>query len=579
MAKILKLTDPRTGEIYRVAWDGDQMPDAATKKQLLIEQRAKKGAKATEESPSMFSSVAGRIDKTLNLPKQPLLDIGSKVAGTPLDNFGDVYKNIFAVGPDYQQGEGGLPPGILSTLARATSPVMAGLDLFASHAPKEVSAPVVGAVGEIQSDPLLPLTGAPGRAVAGAGAVSAGLHSAEAFHKDKPVEGGLYALLAAMGAHGARGAKVPEDVNLGDIAAGLEDNVHIPNGPNNPNLPVPPGARGTMPAAKGDIFQPDVYTAPKTEAPVRPELPALPPGKPSFKGPELPITSPGQPVNNLDPFASLFPQPQAHAPFPEAPLDLQNAPFAPEEASLFTPPPTEFPMEFTPPVQNPMESPVRGGTASRSGVFFERNPTSPRPDINNPFDLSDARDVAGLDINVAPESAPRLSPLDQKVNTANKARRPIEAGTFSGTHDAKTGTFGLKDAQGGKIGGKILDDRVELHSIGKGTGKNSQAAIDAAIALGEAEGKPVYLSASEQSLSGGKMVENLMKRGQLEQTADGYLLRRTGGPKVEKAYSGIPIDALVDDIKEKFPKLAGAAADIADFVSQHGKDIHLKASI
>lgn len=412
MGQVLKITDPRTGEVYRVPWNGP-IPDKAGIKRIVDQERLKKSAapQQTVEEPSMLGQVTSKLDEILNLPKQPLLAAGAKIAGTPkLDSFGEVYKNILGVTEDYPEEQRGLPPGMFSEVIKRLPGLPQIGDIAAKNLPRKVAEKGAGAAGEIFSDPLAPVTGGPGRAYAAAGGISSGLHSIEAAREGNPLQAGLYAALALLGARGARAPKAKPTILTEANAP------PIPQG-------FPAGRRGSIPPSADDAFQPDVFTVEKSNFPPRPNLPALPPGTPTIKPPPLP---PGQgvvsPVQGVDPFANIFPQPQTHAPFPEGPLNLAPEPLAPEITPFELPSGPELDIPFNPPEPNIME-PARGGTASRSGVFFEKQGQPPRARTADPFEASDAADVADLDIQVAPEAPPRLSPLDQRIADKNAAIR------------------------------------------------------------------------------------------------------------------------------------------------------------
>lgn len=149
----------------------------------------KRGANAT----------ANAIDAGLEAFKAPFKYIGSKVAGAPIEDYGETAKSILGMGTGYQENE---------TLLPAILPQSRIL-------PKAVNENIVSLAANAVTDPTAPLVGGPGKLVNALGVASAGIHGADALSEGNLLGAGAYGGLAALGLHGmrephlARGADFP----------------------------------------------------------------------------------------------------------------------------------------------------------------------------------------------------------------------------------------------------------------------------------------------------------------------------------------------------------------------------------
>lgn len=89
-------------------------------------------------------------------------------------------------------------------------------------------------------------------------------------------------------------------------------------------------------------------------------------------------------------------------------------------------------------------------------------------------------------------------------------------------------TVSIKGPNGEKLALKELPDRINMETIGKGKAANSKQTVDAMRAYGQQTGKPVYISSTSLTADAGKFYENMLKRGEMIETPEGYLLKGTG---------------------------------------------------
>src|SRR5687768_7353670 len=158
----MKIRDKKTGKIHSFGWDGPSPPTAEQIRQIVSQQQevpdfsdVESGTSAAvqvqDPSPaapqinlppveSNLGKSASLIERVLDAPKQPLLALGSKIAGTEIENFGEAYKNIFGVGDDYQESEAGLPNNVIGNAIKST-PLGSIGDAAARLLPKNITVP------------------------------------------------------------------------------------------------------------------------------------------------------------------------------------------------------------------------------------------------------------------------------------------------------------------------------------------------------------------------------------------------------------------------------------------------------
>jgi len=175
-------------------------------------------------------------------------------------------------------------------------------------------------------------------------------------------------------------------------------------------------------------------------------------------------------------------------------------------------------------VEDSQAPPRPGGTPKEPASTLQQPPQAPQP-------IQIASDVGGSR-PVQPQGPPLVLAGDEAVGRRVPADvRTFDAGEgFQGLHRDKTGTFRLSGPQGEVAAGRILPDRIEMSSIGKGKAADSRTAVEALRRLGREQGSEVYFTSQQLSVTGGKFRERMMARGDLIQTEKGLLLKGTERP-------------------------------------------------
>jgi hypothetical protein len=130
------------------------------------------------------------------------------------------------------------------------------------------------------------------------------------------------------------------------------------------------------------------------------------------------------------------------------------------------------------------------------------------------------------------------NPGQVEAQAAPAPATPTPSPDFQLKFSDRTKTFSLNGPNGEKVAGKILPDRIEMTSIGKGRAADSRTAVEALRKLGQDEGKPVLFTSTNLSTSGGKFRARMMERGELVQTAEGLHLKGTPASALQHQLEG-----------------------------------------
>lgn len=179
------------------------------------------------------------------------------------------------------------------------------------------------------------------------------------------------------------------------------------------------------------------------------------------------------------------------------------------------------------------------------GDAIERNPPPPPPELRLTSPTAE-RPTRQLGLGLEPPEppappAPAVAPTAEPIlrsgaGAAPRVPRPVplpdhtvEVGEgFVLLTRPKSPTFSLRGPAGEKVTGRLLPDRIEMVSIGKGDSPNSITGQEALRRLGQERGLPVYFVSNELSQSGGNFRSRMLARGDLIKTEGGLLLRGTG---------------------------------------------------
>jgi len=153
----------------------------------------------------------------------------------------------------------------------------------------------------------------------------------------------------------------------------------------------------------------------------------------------------------------------------------------------------------------------------------------------------------------AAETRPAISPTSERPFQPSPSMPEGESlpSGFRIERSERTPTVGLHGPKKEKVGVRVLDDRIEVTTVGKGESPDSRTLVQAMRELAEKEGKDVYFTSTNLTDDAVRWRERMLARGDMIQTEQGLKLVRKGLEATPKgivlARSGDDVYTLVDN--------------------------------